>query len=155
MHWNEKQKTAVQQWVKAGLGLSEIQSKLTSEFGISKTYMELRFLIDDLGVMPKDPEKNTRADEDSIDQNDLQKDAPETHEKVSVEVDSISRAGALSSGKVTFTDGQSAKWTLDGLGRFRFSPEEIGYKPSQEDWMEFQVQLQKILSGPRLGSSEI
>ena len=56
----------------------------------------------------------------------------------------------MASGQVTFSDGKSAGWSLDQMGRLGLSSDEAGYKPSQEDVMEFQVQLQKKLSGPGL-----
>ena len=42
--------------LREGAKLSEIQNRLASEFGIKLTYMEARFLVDDLKLMPKDPE---------------------------------------------------------------------------------------------------
>ena len=39
-----------------GAKLSEIQTRLASEFGLKLTYMEVRFLVDDLKLTPKDPE---------------------------------------------------------------------------------------------------
>lgn len=151
MHLNDNQKDVVRDWIEAGLALSEIQSKLNTEFGISGTYMELRFLVGDLGVMPKDPEPSERSKENHETIELAAKS--ERQSGVSIKVDSIARAGTLASGQATFSDGQSARWTLDSLGRLGFSPNEAGYKPSQEDWMAFQMQLQKALSGPRLGSA--
>jgi hypothetical protein len=49
-----EQQKAVAAWAAAGDGLSEIQRKLTSEFKVSITYMDLRFLLDDLNLQLKD-----------------------------------------------------------------------------------------------------
>ena len=179
MNLDETQKATVREWIQAGVGLSEIQSKLDSEFGVSVTYMEVRFLVDDLGVVPKDPEPEPEPDAEAGTDAGAQEagvpepaadsgmpEAPAPAESgmppgngmegepdaggggVSVTVDQITRAGALASGKVTFSDGNSAAWSLDQMGRLGLSADDPGYKPSQQDVMEFQVQLQRKLSGP-------
>ena len=53
----------------------------------------------------------------------------------------------MASGSVTFSDGQQKKWTLDQFGRLGLSGGEEGYKPSDEDVMEFQKQLDAALRG--------
>ena len=58
-------------------------------------------------------------------------------------VDQITRPGAIVSGKVTFSDGQSADWYLDQTGRLGVVPKQPGYKPSAADVQEFQVALQQ------------
>lgn len=45
-----EQKQTVASWVAAGANLSLVQQKLSSEFKISMTYMDVRFLVDDLGL---------------------------------------------------------------------------------------------------------
>lgn len=167
MGLDDSQKLKVREWIESGLDLSEIQSKLQEELGENMTYMEVRFLVDDLGVMPKDPEPEPEVlpaepEGGESDSGGAPAPAPPMAEPegdpfgetpvgggVSVTVDQITRAGALASGKVTFSDGKSAEWTLDQMGRLGLSAEEPGYKPSQDDVMEFQVQLQQKLSGPR------
>jgi hypothetical protein len=52
----------------------------------------------------------------------------------------------LVSGKVTFTDGQSAEWYLDQTGRLGLAPMAPGYRPPQADIAEFQRQLQEELA---------
>ena len=60
MNLDEPQKAKVRGWIEEGLKLSEIQKKLASEFGLSMTYMEMRFLLDDLKLKPK--EKKLRVE---------------------------------------------------------------------------------------------
>ena len=138
MNLDETQKATVREWIQSRTGLSEIQSKLDSEFGVSVTYMEVRFLVDDLGGLPAEPEPEPEETPEAVEGDS------------SVTVDQITRAGSMASGQVTFSDGKSAGWSLDQMGRLGLSSDEAGYKPSQEDVMEFQVQLQKKLSGPGL-----
>ena len=155
MKLDEAQKQKVSGWIEEGLKLSEIQDKLNSEFGFRMTYMEVRFLIDDLGVKLKDkpveapapppaaptpaagttPTGTAPLEEDGL-----------VGGGVSVTVDQVTRPGSLVSGKVKFSDGKSAEWYLDQMGRLGLAPKEQGYKPSQEDLMEFQTELQNELA---------
>ena len=51
---DESQKEQVRQWAAEGAGLSEIQRRIKDEFGISMTYMDVRFLMLDLHADVKD-----------------------------------------------------------------------------------------------------
>ncbi|HEU4679399.1 MAG TPA: hypothetical protein VFS35_07755, partial [Terrimicrobiaceae bacterium] len=64
--------------------------------------------------------------------------------KVSVTIDQITRPGAMISGRATFSDGQKAEWYLDQTGRLGLNPSTPGYRPSQQDVMDFQVELEKL-----------
>lgn len=50
MKLDESQKNAVAQWVNDGATLSEVQTKIAEAFGIKMTYMDVRFLVDDLDL---------------------------------------------------------------------------------------------------------
>lgn len=157
MNLDETQKQQVSKWIAEGLKLSEIQSKLDSELGIRLTYMEARFLMDDLSLKPQDVEQpvdlpaNTAESgaQDAGDPSPLPADTlspePESSGGVAVSVDQITRPGSVVSGKVTFSDGVSAEWYLDQLGRLGLVPSTAGYKPSQADVMAFQTKLQSEL----------
>jgi hypothetical protein len=71
---------------------------------------------------------------------------PGSTQSVSVTVDQIARPGALVSGKVTFSDGQKADWSLDQMGRLALAAQQKGYRPSQADVQEFQMALQNELA---------
>ena len=49
------QKDTVATWIAAGANLSVVQKKLRDEFKIAMTYMDVRFLVDDLNLILKDP----------------------------------------------------------------------------------------------------
>ena len=49
-----EQKQTVASWVAAGDNLSVVQKKLAEQFKFSLTYMDVRFLVDDLGLELKD-----------------------------------------------------------------------------------------------------
>lgn len=50
MTLSPEQRAAVSTWVAAGDSLAVVQRKLTEELKLSMTYMEVRFLVDDLGL---------------------------------------------------------------------------------------------------------
>ncbi len=50
MTLSPEQKQAVAAWIAAGDNLSAVQKKLSAQFQISMTYMDVRFLVDDLGL---------------------------------------------------------------------------------------------------------
>ena len=157
MNLTEEQRQRVAGWIAQGAKLAEIQNRLAAELGIKLTYMEARFLVDDLKLVPKDPEppkvveppaaakpplsaKPAPAEELVEDEMPL---PPVSGGKVSVTVDQVMRPGAIVSGKVTFSDGQIADWYLDQMGRLGVVPKQQGYKPSQADVQDFQIALQQ------------
>jgi hypothetical protein len=155
----DEQKNKVQEWIAAGLKLSEIQDRLAKEYDVHLTYMDARFMVDDLKLTPKDAETEEKkpaqqpvegvedfgTGEPPIPDEAMAAEAPVSG-KVSVAVDTITRAGAAVSGKVTFSDGKTAEWYLDQFGRFGLVPPEPGYRPSQEDLADFQMVLDRELS---------
>jgi hypothetical protein len=159
MNLDEVQKQKVTGWIKEGLKLSEIQSNLASEFGIHVTYMEVRFLVDDLKLTPKDqlavpPEKKVLPAKGKEQGAPLGAQAPAADEAassgVSVTVDNVTRPGAVVSGSVTFSDGNVAQWYLDQFGRLGLAPQQQGYKPSAADLEAFQIQLHNELQNAGL-----
>ena len=56
MNLDEAQRQKVAEWIAQGLKLADIQNRLISEFHVTMTYMEVRMLVDDLKLTPKDPE---------------------------------------------------------------------------------------------------
>ena len=154
MKLDEAQRQKVAAWIAEGAKLSEIQNRLTSEFGIKLTYMEARFLVDDLKLTPHDPEPPKVVEPPAAAKSQTTTPLsttpvgpadgnPAAGGKVSVTVDQIARPGALVSGKVTFSDGQTAEWYLDQTGRLGVVPKQQGYKPSAADVQDFQLALQQ------------
>ncbi|MEO8426753.1 MAG: hypothetical protein ABI651_06535 [Verrucomicrobiota bacterium] len=164
MNLNDAQKKSVVEWIAQGMKLSEIQRRINSEFGIVMTYIEVRFLVDDLKLTPKDPEPpkpvavagGQSPGDSTIGGPANMKGEPEKGMSeanqgvppgggVSVKVATVARPGALVSGSVTFSDGNSAEWHLDQTGRLGLSPKLPGYKPSPADLEAFQIELQEEL----------
>lgn len=164
MELNEEQKKVLASWLSEGLGLSEIQRKLKEELGVNITFMELRFLIDDLNLELKDeeppppPAQKNPAD-GTLTQSDAEEDFDDFQEEahtgtsggsVKVTVDTVQRPGAVISGTVVFSDGHSASWQIDQFGRLGLIPDKEGYTPSQEDITEFQIALRSELQKQRM-----
>ena len=153
MDLTDAQKQLVGQWVKEGCGLSEIQKKLSSELGIPMTYMDVRFLVIDLGLNVKDkkvaavPAGNRKAPP-SADEEEIEAAEPASGlglSKVSVDVDRIVKPGSVVSGTVKFSDGVSATWALDQFGRLALDAGKRRYTPSEQDVQAFQLELRKVL----------
>jgi len=166
MNLDDAQKKKVTEWIAQGLKLSEIQRRLGDELGLRLTYMEARLLVDDLKLVPKDvePQKAVELSGKTADQgmnapmaggepgDETDESLPEGEfpkagaGNVKVKVDQITRPGAVASGSVTFSDGNTAAWYLDQLGRLGFAPTKKGYKPPASDLQAFQTELQNELA---------
>ena len=162
MKLDEAQRKQVSAWIEQGLKLSEIQSRLGAEMGISMTYMDVRFLIDDLKLQPKDPVLPTPAPAPVAPAKSplspppaapapgapspLAPEGAPAATSVSVTVDQIARPGSMVSGRVTFSDAQGASWLIDQTGRPGLVPDQQGYRPAPADIAEFQIQLQNELA---------
>ena len=140
MSLTEDQRAAISKWIEEGASLSDIQKRLKEEFQLSLTYLETRLLADDLKLRLKEPERPVEPP--PLPTPDKAASAPGS--KVSVTIDQITRPGAMVSGRTTFSDGQSAEWYLDQTGRLGLNPSTPGYRPSQKDVMDFQVELEKL-----------
>jgi hypothetical protein len=154
----DEQKKAVAAWIEEGAKPADVQARLERDFQVRMTYMEVRFLIDDLKVMPKDPPPPPQApaaSEPEKSSTPVDSPSPSSFEdsalatdgagKISFKVDDITRPGAMVSGRCTFSDGKTSEWYLDQYGRLGMIPSEPGYRPPQADLAEFQAALEKEL----------
>ena len=164
MNLDEAQRTKVAEWITQGLKLAEIQNRLITELHITMTYMEVRMLVDDLKLMPKDPEPvkpvETALSGSAVPPSAggrspvagpgaaVPKPAPPAGGpgKISLVVDQLTRPGAVVSGKVTFSDGNTAAWQIDQTGQLDLIPPMPGYRPPASDVPPFQMALEAELS---------
>jgi hypothetical protein len=156
MQLTDEQKKKVAEWLDEGVKLSDIQGRIGAEFGVKLTYMEVRFLIDDLKLQVKDPVVEAPpeppaavpgAPASSADAELMPPaGAPAGPSAVKITTDTLARPGTMVSGGVTFSDGQKATWYLDQTGRLGLASETKGYRPSQEDLMDFQASLQNEMA---------
>lgn len=150
MKLTEDQKKQVAQWVAEGASLSDVQRRLKEECAVSITYMDVRFLVDDLQLQLKEQPKQSEAVERlaaAKQEGESARSAPSTGGGVAITMDTITKPHALASGKVTFSDGETAEWMLDQTGRLGLNPSKPGYRPSETDVMSFQRELQRVAQG--------
>jgi hypothetical protein len=164
---SDTQKEAVRSWLQAGLQLPEIQKRLAAEFDLRLTYMEVKVLVSELAVLPKDLEQPKPVEIPPAPANPAlpagARGTPPLSPRptppspglpgtapggavVSVTVDQIARPGALASGKARFSDGKQAGWYLDESGRLGLVAPEPGYRPPAADVPEFQAALERELA---------
>jgi hypothetical protein len=140
MSLNPEQKETLAAWLREGASLSDIQKRLEETFEIRMTYMDLRFLVDDL-----DLEVAATAPKFDDPKKDMQSVGGPPPGTVSVTLDKVARPDALVSGQVTFSDGMTAQWSLDQMGRMSLTAKQPDYRPSEEDLKEFQTSLSEAV----------
>ena len=154
------QRQKITSWAAEGATLNQIQDRLRTELGITLTYMETRLLVLELGVKLQDKPREKPPEEEkkpeappAPPEGDLQdteyeqpaaSDAPAG--SLSVTVDEIPPAGAVISGKATFSDGNTVMWFMDQMGRFGMRGPAPGYQPPPADIPAFQSELDRILT---------
>ena len=139
---SEDQIATIKSWAADGAQLSEIQKRITEDLKISVTYMDTRFAILDLGIELIEEKKDEPVPKMA--------EALIPTGKVTVSMDSIAVSGSMVSGKVEFSDGETAVWMLDETGRPSLDPKNPDLQPTQEDIMEFQTQLRALIQSTGL-----
>lgn len=153
-----EQQTAVEQWAAEGASLNDIQHRLKNQFGLVLTYLDARLLMVDLNVKlkdkerPKEPEAAAPAPAPGPDsgpgedEDDFDAQTAGAPGKVSITLDQLALPGTMCSGKATFSDGKTAHWYIDQMGRLGMRAPEPGYKPPAADVPVFQEELEKVLA---------
>ena len=151
MQLTDDQKSQIATRLKEGASIADIQRLINDDFKTHMTYMEVRFLVDDLDLElappPAPAPEASAANADSAAEGAKPANA-ELVQEVEVEIDKIKRPGAALSGTVTFSDGVGAKWYVDSYGRLGLDPDQEGYQPTEEDIQKFQMELQSKMQGP-------
>lgn len=167
MTLSPEQKQAVAEWVAAGDNLSSVQKKLSERFKLSLTYMDVRFLVDDLNLALKDkapkadatdlkagpakaagtpqagPEEAVPDEDEDVPPEAFDEPPAAGSGSVTVAVDKVTlHPGAVASGTVTFSDGVTGKWIVDNYGRPGFTEvSRKDYRPSPADAQAFMQEL--------------
>ena len=161
MNLDDTQRSKVGEWIAQGMKLSDIQARMASELGLKMTYMDVRLLVDDLKLTPKDVEapkpvsqtletaatvppaaRPSNAPPAPV----AEPVAPSLGSSVSIQVDQLARPGSVVSGKVKFSDGNMAEWYFDQMGRLGLIPQKPGYRPPASDLQQFQSLLDSELN---------
>ena len=153
MELSAAQIAAVTKWIQEGRSLADVQRSLREDLGISMTYMDVRFLVDDLDieVAKKEPEAPELSEDEAVEDVTAEPAEAQIVEEgangaVTVDVDAIPRPGSLVNGTVVFSDGVSLGWQLSAAGQLGLIPgEDPEYRPSPEDVQSFQSQLEEVL----------
>ena len=150
MELSDAQKFAVTQWIQEGCSLADVQRSLREDFEISITYMDVRFLVDDLDIAVVEEESDAPEVEPGEDATTEPAEAELVDEggngEVTVDVDAIPRPGSLVNGTVVFSDGVSLGWQLSAAGQLGLIPgDDPEYRPNPEDVQSFQSQLEEVL----------
>ncbi|MDB4384727.1 hypothetical protein N9Z12_01610 [Opitutaceae bacterium] len=172
MSLTPEQTAEVATWVRDGATLSDVQKRIDADFKISMTYMDVRFLVDDLDLTLID--QAPKADASDVTKTPPPPPPPAapagsspapaadgTAEEgttpavggVTVDVDrAVLIPGAIASGTVTFSDGVTAKWMVDHQGRPGFTEvSQEDYRPSPEDGEAFMQELSAALRDKGMG----
>jgi hypothetical protein len=144
-----EQISKVSAWVAEGATLSQIQERLSTQLEVAMTYMDVRFLVDDLNLALIEKEEPKKPEEPVAEAAPAEAAVPaETAQGagvVTVEVDTIAQPHAMVSGHVTFSDGEKADWYIDHQGRPGMAARTPGYRPTPQDITDFQVKLDAAL----------
>jgi hypothetical protein len=173
---DDQRNDLIVQLLNAGKSLSEVQRELERQ-GVKLTYFDLRLLAADLQVNwqrqdPVAPPKpapapamaaatppgipGTAADEEGLEAEELPGDdfaaapPPAGGGATTVSVNKLVRPGAAISGEVSFASGAKGEWYVDNYGRLGLQPAAGSAKPTQQDIMAFQQELQRLAQEGRL-----
>ena len=144
-----EQISKVSAWVAEGATLSQIQERLSTQLEVPMTYMDVRFLVDDLNLAlvekeePKQPEEAVAEAAPAVAA--VPAETAQGAGVVTVEVDTIAQPHAMVSGHVTFSDGEKADWYIDHQGRPGMAARTPGYRPTPQDITDFQTKLDAAL----------
>lgn len=147
MKFTDEQTSDVVDWLGQGRSLSDIQQALKVDYNLTLTYMELRFMVDDLEIpLNGDEAQASDATSEEASETVLEPEPVLEQSGVQIDVDALVLPGALVSGSVTFSDGESLKWQLAATGQLGLIPgDNPDYRPSPEDIQSFQDQLEDVL----------
>jgi hypothetical protein len=144
-----EQISKVSAWVAEGATLSQIQERLSTQLEVSMTYMDVRFLVDDLNLALVEKEEPKQPEEPAAvapaDAASVPAETAQGAGVVTVEVDTIAQPHAMVSGHVTFSDGEKADWYIDHQGRPGMAARSPGYRPTPQDITDFQAKLDAAL----------
>ena len=130
---DDRQKDAVRQWAAEGAGLSEIQRRIKDEFGISMTYMDVRFLMLDIDAAVKDkPEPKAREEGTGNGEPGTANGEPGTDDDLQADKPS--------------GDGETDDAAADG---------EDGYTPPGMDDSNVKVELDRVVRAGALASGSV
>ena len=173
---NQERDNLIREKLNEGLSLSDVQKLLDSEYGMKMTYFELRMIVSTLDInwsnqekkhtsvitpspAPEPPKPAPQQQEaPKVDANPEPPDDDDADDEIEpgedggtqVTMDDVPIPGAVMSGHVVFASGASGKWVFNRMGQLGLAElDEGSEKPSQEDLMLFQQELQAMMQAKR------
>ena len=128
---------SIRTWAEEGLDLNAIQKRLHEDLNIKLTFMDTRFLLQDLDIRISQPEPEPEAEQPG--------ELPGTMPPP----DEITPPHALMAGKVLFKSGAQGAWDIDRTGRINWDV-TLG-EPTADDLREFETELQSVIRS-RMGA---
>lgn len=152
-----EQKQLIFAWVEEGLDLNAIQKRLNDECDLRLTFMDTRFLILDLGLEIKSPEKKpTPAATDTaamaattspaaatLANTELEDTLPNGNLELSL--DDVIPEGMAVTGKVKFPSGAHGSWFMDNQYRIGIDPAPASPEPTEKDMTIFEREIERFL----------
>ena len=148
MNLDETQRKKVAAWINEGLKLSDIQKRLETECGLRVTYLDLRLMVDDLKLKPKDPVPPPKPPPSAAAESKLSlapADAPAG--KVSVSVDQLTRRGRIGQ-----RQSQIQRWKIGGMGFGSSGP--FGPRPRREGIQTVPRRFAGVSNRPASGTAK-
>ena len=151
------QKQLITQWVEEGLDLNAIQKNLNVECGLSLTFMDTRFLVLDLGLEIKSPQKKEpqaaqaptesapSAAKTAASASAILPGADLPHGNLELSLDDVTQPGLMVSGKAKFPSGAHGSWFLDNKYRVGIDPDTDSPEPTEKDMMIFEREIERFL----------
>ena len=134
-----------------GVSLSDAQNQINQQLEQKLTFMDIRIIASTLDVDWKKGDPHPVKSEEEKDEESAEKadnSGDNTQSKTVVEISKLVRPGTALSGSVKFASGSSADWYIDAPGRLGLE-NLVGEKPTPEDIREFQMELERAVSGGR------
>ena len=121
---------------------------ITEDLGIKLTFMDTRFLLQDLDIQIRQPEPEPQA-EQPAELSGAAAPPASLLGKTQVTVDEITPPHALMAGKILFRSGAQGVWDIDRTGRINWDA-TLG-EPTADDLREFETELQSVIRS-RMGA---
>lgn len=141
-----EQVQSIRDWAEEGFDLNAIQKNLHEKLGLKLTFMDTRFLLQDLDIHLRQPEPAPQPEQSEMEA------APAPSPllgKTQVSVDEVTPPHALIAGKVLFKSGAQGVWDIDRTGRINW--DATRGEPTADDLREFETELQSVIRS-RMGA---
>jgi len=97
MNLDETQRKQVAAWIAEGLKIGDLQKRMEAQWGLRLTYLEVRLLVDDLKLTPKDPPAPPPPHQTAAKAGESLPPPDLPAGNVRLTLDQITRAGAMTS----------------------------------------------------------